>query len=197
MFRQIRIHPDDADFTRIFWRPREDLSIQSFRLTTVTYGTAPAPYLAIRVINQLAFDEGQSLPKAREILENFIYVDDVLFGDDDVPSLGEGRDQLRELMSRGGFHLRKWAANTTELLRDIPAGEHELAIERSLNKDDTLKVLGLTWRPQEDVFRFQITSPSVDMNTKRLILSFIAKFFDPLGWASPVIIISKIMIQEL
>jgi len=35
------------------------------------------------------------------------------------------------------------------------------------------------------------------MNSKRLILSFIAKFFDPLGWASPVIIISKIIIQEL
>jgi len=120
-----------------------DLAIQSFRLLTVTYGTAPASYLAIRIINQLALDEGQSLPKAREILQNFIYVDDVLFGDDDVSSLRESRDQLRELMSRGGFHLRKWAANSSELLQDIPAGEHELAIERFLNKDDTLKVLGL------------------------------------------------------
>jgi len=139
------------------------------------------------------------MPKAREILQNFIYVDDVLFGDDDV-SPRKSQSTSRVDVSRDGFHLRKWAANSTELLHDIPIREHELAIERSLSKDDTLKVLGLTWRPQEDAFRFQITSPSADLNTKRflsLILSFIAKFFDPLGWVSPVIIVSKIIIQEL
>jgi len=48
-------------------------------------------------------------------------------------------------MARGGFHLRKWAANLIELLEDIPPGEHELAIERPLDKNDTLKILGFTW----------------------------------------------------
>lgn len=58
-------------------------------------------------------------------------------------------------------------------------------------------MLGLTWIPQEDSFRFQIEPLPVGMNTKRSILSFIAKFFDPLGWASPVVITAKILIQEL
>ncbi|XP_070169704.1 uncharacterized protein [Polyergus mexicanus] len=197
MFRQIRVHRDDVDFLRIFWRSNINSPIQSYRLLTVTYGTAPAPYLAMRVINQLAFDEGHSFPKAQTIVQEFIYVDDVLFGADEVPSLKESRDQLTKLMARGGFHLRKWAANSIELLTDIPPGEHELAIARTFDKDDTLKVLGLEWIPREDSFRFQIESASVNMNTKRLILSFIAKFFDPLGWVSPVIITAKIMMQEL
>ncbi|XP_070153697.1 uncharacterized protein [Polyergus mexicanus] len=197
MFRQIRVHRDDVDFLRIFWRSNINSPIQSYRLLTVTYGTAPAPYLAMRVINQLAIDEGHSFPKAQTIVQDSIYVDDVLFGADEVPSLKESRDQLTKLMARGGFHLRKWAANSIELLTDIPPGEHELAIARTFDKDDTLKVLGLEWIPREDSFRFQIESPSVNMNTKRLILSFIAKFFDPLGWVSPVIITAKIMIQEL
>ncbi|XP_070169700.1 uncharacterized protein [Polyergus mexicanus] len=197
MFRQIRVHRDDVDFLRIFWRSNINSPIQSYRLLTVTYGTAPAPYLAMRVINQLAIDEGHSFPKAQTIVQDFIYVDDVLFGADEVPSLKESRDQLTKLMARGGFHLRKWAANSIELLTDIPPGEYELAIARTFDKDDTLKVLGLEWIPREDSFRFQIESPSVNMNTKRLILSFIAKFFDPLGWVSPVIITAKIMIQEL
>ncbi|XP_029165344.1 uncharacterized protein LOC114936337 [Nylanderia fulva] len=147
------------------------------------------------LINWLSMKD--AFPKAQSIVQEFIYVDDVLFGADDVPELKESRDQLQSLMSRGGFYLRKWAANATELLDDIPAGEHELAVERKLGEDDQLKVLGLTWRPQEDSFCFQIDIPTADFNTKRTILSFIAKVFDPLGWASPIVITSKIMIQEL
>jgi hypothetical protein len=33
--------------------------------------------------------------------------------------------------------------------------------------------------------------------TRRSILSFVAKFYDPLGWAAPVVIIAKILLQEL
>ncbi|XP_070170845.1 uncharacterized protein [Polyergus mexicanus] len=65
MFRQIRVHRDDVDFLRIFWRSNINSPIRSYRLLTVTYGTAPAPYLAMRVINQLAIDEGHSFPKAQ------------------------------------------------------------------------------------------------------------------------------------
>lgn len=129
MFRQIRIHPDDVDFTRILWRSHEDRPIQPYRLLTVIYDTAPAPYLSMRVLHQLALDDGLLFPRARDIIQNSIYVDDVLFGADDIPSLREARDQLTRLMSRGGFHLRKWAANSNELLDDIPPGEHELAID--------------------------------------------------------------------
>lgn len=136
MFRQIRVHRDDVDFQRILWRSHSDQAVRSYRLLTVTYGTAPAPYLSIRVIKQLALDNGRDFPRAQAIVRDSIYVDDVLFGADDIPSLREDRDQLRKLMSRGGFHLRKWAANTPELLDDIPSGEHELAVERSLDKDD-------------------------------------------------------------
>ncbi|XP_011884042.1 PREDICTED: uncharacterized protein LOC105571179 [Vollenhovia emeryi] len=197
MFRQIRVNPDDVDFTRILWRSRDDRPIQSYRLLTVTYGTAPAPYLAMRVVNQLALDDGSSFPLARDIIQNSLYVDDVLFGADNIQSLRESRDQLTKLMTRGGFHLRKWAANLKELLEDIPPGEHELAIEHPFDKDNTLKVLGLTWIPNEDAFRFHIEPPSLGVNTKRSVLSFIARFFDPLGWASPVTITAKILIQEL
>lgn len=47
---------------------------------------ASSPYLAIRVLDQLAIDEGSSFPLARPILQHCTYVDDVLFGADDVPA---------------------------------------------------------------------------------------------------------------
>lgn len=103
MFRQILIHPADADFQRILWRSHQDEPIHSYRLLTVTYGPALAPYLAIKVLDQLAIDEGKAFPAATPILEHSIYVDDALFGADDIQTLREMRQQLIELMKRGGF----------------------------------------------------------------------------------------------
>ncbi|XP_070170748.1 uncharacterized protein [Polyergus mexicanus] len=119
MFRQIRVHRDDVDFLRIFWRSNINSPIQFYRLLTVTYGTAPAPYLAMRVINQLAIDEGHSFPKAQTIVQDSIYVDDVLFGADEVPSLKESRDQLTKLMARGGFHLRRWTTYVANRVSEV------------------------------------------------------------------------------
>ncbi|XP_029165899.1 uncharacterized protein LOC114936760 [Nylanderia fulva] len=110
MFRQILVDPIDTDFQRILWRPNIDSPIKSFRLLTVTYGLASSPYLALRVLLQLAKDEGCSFPKAVSILKNSLYVDDMLFGDDDMQGLREARDQLIELLRRGGFRLNSTIA---------------------------------------------------------------------------------------
>ncbi|XP_029178441.1 uncharacterized protein LOC114946181 [Nylanderia fulva] len=78
MFRQILVHPDDVDYQRIVWRPNPQSPVLSYRLLTVTYGTASAPYLAIRVRHQLADDESRRFPQAAKILKNSAYVDDLL-----------------------------------------------------------------------------------------------------------------------
>ncbi|GBO08344.1 hypothetical protein AVEN_229900-1 [Araneus ventricosus] len=56
--------------------------IKTYRLCTVTYGTASASYLATRVLKQLAIDEHSNFPKASEVLLHNCYIDDVLFGAD-------------------------------------------------------------------------------------------------------------------
>ena len=42
MYRQIQLHPDDRDLQRILWE--EEGEIREYRLNTVTYGLASAPY---------------------------------------------------------------------------------------------------------------------------------------------------------
>lgn len=196
MFRQILIDPVDADFQRILWRPTPESSLLPFRLLTVTYGLAPAPYLAMRVLKQLAMDEGHAFPAAAPIVENSIYVDDALFGADEIHASRTTRDQLIGLMQKGGFQLRKWAANSSKLLDDIPGNQHDHA-DHLLAKDETLKILGLSWLPREDFFRFVTSPPTTTNPTRRTVLSFIAKLYDPLGWAAPVVIVAKILLQEL
>ncbi|XP_018362910.1 PREDICTED: uncharacterized protein LOC108761073 [Trachymyrmex cornetzi] len=143
MFRQILVNNLDTDFQRILWRPSCNTPIMHFRLLTVTYGLAPAPYLAMRVLKQLSLDEGSDYPAAVPILRDSAYVDDALFGEDDVASLMECREQLTGLLQRRGFQLRKWASNSPELLRDLATRQTDME-DHLLQQDETLKELWLT-----------------------------------------------------
>ncbi|XP_076684108.1 uncharacterized protein LOC143377075 [Andrena cerasifolii] len=118
MYRQILVHPSDSNLQCILWHRRPGGAPLTFRLRTVTYDTASAPYLAMRVLQQLATDEGGRYPRGRQILRTQFYVDDVLVGADEVSSALADRDELCTLLARGGFVLRKWAANHRSLLPD-------------------------------------------------------------------------------
>jgi hypothetical protein len=56
MYCQIIVHPQDRDLQRILWRYSPEEPIQEYRLTTVTYGTASAPFLSTRCLKKLADD---------------------------------------------------------------------------------------------------------------------------------------------
>lgn len=197
MFRQIWINPLDLDYQRILWRSDKSQPISAYQLLTVTYGTASAPFLAMRVIQQVNRDEGKNYPLAVPILQRNIYVDDVLFGADDLVLARQTREQVTRLLKSGGFHLRKWASNCPELLKNDKSGDHELATDRLFEEGEGLKVLGIFWTPLNDVFRFKINVPNLPTPTKRSVLSIISKLFDPLGWVCPVVVTAKILMQRL
>lgn len=67
---------------------------------------------------------------------------------------------------------------------------------KSLQPDDSLKILGFNWNPETDSFRFRFDEDVVP-RTKRTILSTIAKLFDPLGWTTPLVIVAKILMQQI
>ncbi|XP_071634064.1 uncharacterized protein [Temnothorax longispinosus] len=56
MYRQINVHEDDWNLQRILWID-ELLNEVSYYLTTVTYGTKAAPFLAVRTLLQLVEDD--------------------------------------------------------------------------------------------------------------------------------------------
>ncbi|XP_011251973.2 uncharacterized protein LOC105248729 [Camponotus floridanus] len=197
MYRQILVDPRDRDYQRIVWYNQDQSDIQDYQLSTVTYGTASAPFLALRVIKQLITDEGAAFPLATPILQDDIYVDDVLFGANDISVLRQVREQLCSLLSRGRFTLRKWASNNSALLADIPEECHGLAGNRWLTFEENFSVLGLTWNPAYDTFQFRVDLSPTLPDTKRKILSTIARLFDPLGWVTPVTINAKIFMQHL
>lgn len=108
IYRQIVVHADNRHLQRIVWRVGD--SVQEFQLSTVTYGLACAPFLAIRTLHQLAQDEGSRCPLGAAVLLNDMYVDDILTGASSLSEASETRRQLEKLCSSGGFPLKKWAA---------------------------------------------------------------------------------------
>ncbi|GBM72806.1 hypothetical protein AVEN_230358-1 [Araneus ventricosus] len=74
MYCQIFIDPAQRDLLRIIWKNREDADPTEFRLKTVTYGTASAPFLAIRTLKQLALDESSRFPLASDDTQQDTYL---------------------------------------------------------------------------------------------------------------------------
>ncbi|XP_029176360.1 uncharacterized protein LOC114944556 [Nylanderia fulva] len=171
MFRQVRINREDADLQRIVWRADAESEVRDFRLVTVTYGTTPAPYLAIRTLLQLAEDEESRFPQGASAIRNHTYVDDILAGANTLADALELKLQLEGLLQAGGLHLSKWAATQATL---CPEGDQG---QRFIATNDNVGALGILWTPTKDTLGLKAV-PSFDVTTqptKRSILSFVAK----------------------
>ncbi|XP_023248350.1 uncharacterized protein LOC111644041 [Copidosoma floridanum] len=195
MFRQIRVKPEDQDRQRIVWAPNPDSVPRDYRLTTVTYGTACAPFLAIRTLLQLTEDEGSRFPLGAACLSTETYVDDTFAGADELTDALQKRNELVKLLGCAGISLDKWAANHPELIPPRLAQEDV----KQIDEDQSVKTLGVHWSPAHDQFRFSCRDVAElsAASTKRTVLSNIARLFDPLGWLSPVTVGAKILMQDL
>ncbi|XP_055632398.1 uncharacterized protein LOC129772894 [Toxorhynchites rutilus septentrionalis] len=95
MYRQIRLHPVDYPLHRIRWRSSSSEPLKTFELTTVTYGTASAPYLATRCLLELSNQGAEAYPLAAKVLSKDFYMDDMLTGIDDAGSTCENGRLIR------------------------------------------------------------------------------------------------------
>ncbi|KAH8266991.1 hypothetical protein KR044_005610, partial [Drosophila immigrans] len=113
------VHPKDTLFQRILFRdPKGDIC--DYELSTVTFAVNCAPFLALRVLQQLAGDVSTRFPLASNIIARYMYVDDVLAGAHTKKEAIEAIHELQQALSSAGFPLRKWTANNKDILSDIP-----------------------------------------------------------------------------
>ncbi|XP_015121522.1 uncharacterized protein LOC107044229 [Diachasma alloeum] len=194
MYCQILVHLDDRQFQKVLWPYQGNL--RTFQLNTVTYGTAAAPFLAVRTIQQLARDEAHDFPRASKLLfHDYDYVDDFIPGADSLDELLTIRVEMIALLSRGGFVIRQWSSNHRSALNTIDKRFFNLDC---LIKNDTVqKTLGIIWDAQNDLLRYTLSQ--VDPNvaaTKRKLLAELSKIFDPLGLLGPVTLFAKVLIQD-
>lgn len=194
MYRQITIHPADRKYLRVFWYDKNS-KIVPFESQTVTFGVSSSAHLATRTLEQLAIDERDEFPLACEAIRRDFYVDDMNTGADTLAEALQLRNDIIEVLRRGGFNIRKWGSNHKHALDNIRSkvfGSDNATIEGSITK-----TLGVAWNSVDDTFVHAVKPiTNTEKYTKRYILSEIAKIFDPLGLLGPIVLTAKLFMQE-
>lgn len=111
MFRQVQLHEEDRPFQSILWRNDVTEEISTYQINTVAYGTASAPFLAIRALHFLADTYASQFPLGAQVMKTSFYVDDFLCGSDTIDELTRIKFEVTEILQRGCLELAKWHSN--------------------------------------------------------------------------------------
>ena len=188
-FHQISILEEDRDVHRFLWQPDDD--VMTMRFTRVPFGNCCSPFLLNATI-QHHLSSFPPSPAVNELQDN-LYVDDFLSGADSEAESGALIRDSISIMDQAGMSLSKWCSNSSSVADLL---EHEF--DNKFLTADTVKVLGLRWLAEEDCFTFDcIGLPEGLVITKRVVLSYISRVFDPLGLLTPFTMMSKCLFQEL
>ncbi|XP_060519743.1 uncharacterized protein LOC132697963 [Cylas formicarius] len=150
MYRMINVESSQRKYQRILWRFNPEDPVSDYELQTVTFGINCSPYLAIRTLLQLA-DDYHDLPLASKILKESVYIDDCAVSCPDLEQLSLMKNQLIELLRRGGFELKKWASNEPKLLADLPethVGIRDFSLDLENVKNTRFAIVGFCDAPE-------------------------------------------------
>ncbi|XP_072388594.1 uncharacterized protein [Diabrotica undecimpunctata] len=195
MYRFIDINPSQCHFQNFLWRENSSDPFTCIQLSSLSFGQNCAPYLATRVLKDIA-ERYPNFPNARYALLRQTYMDDILSGTNDFSSLETIYSELNTILGKHGFKLHKWQSNSSEFLSSI-SQTSSYEIDFNINGSPS-NILGLKWNPLSDLLLIRTTNiqePAV--LTKRSILSFISSVFDPLGVINPLIVQGKLIMQKL
>ena len=109
------------------------------------------------------------------------------------------------MLAKGGFKVKGWVSNCLEM-KNVNQSERSLKVFEGTREE---KVLGVSWNNSEDTFSFVVKldfsrfmSGTIPQQiplklTKRMILSQIARIYDPVGFTAAFLIKAKIGLQQL
>ncbi|CAI6343478.1 unnamed protein product [Macrosiphum euphorbiae] len=197
MFRQIVVTEKHRPYQRLLYRFNPEEPVQEYEMNRVTFGQKFSPFIAIRTLHKLVDDEASNDETLKAIVHRDLYVDDIVTGTSTLNEALELTQNLITLFKKGKFELRKWSSNSEQLLTHIPL-EHRQVLPITFEERDSgcTKVLGLKWDPKVDSLSYQYQPCPVKFS-KRVILSEIARIYDPLGLLTPVTMDLKRLMKYL
>ncbi|XP_055527535.1 uncharacterized protein LOC129720125 [Wyeomyia smithii] len=169
------------------------------------FGATCSPAQSQYVKNLNATENEREFPKAAAAIKEKHYVDDYLDSVDTEEEAVKLALEVAEVHRKAGFRIRNWVSNRPSVLEAIGEVRPAEVKDLTMNSHSGLeRVLGLSWLTTEDVFCFKFNLQDdlkslVKGNivpTKRMMLSFVMKIYDPLGLVGSLVIQGKILLQD-
>ncbi len=201
MFHQVGVKKEDQDMLRFLWWPDGNLErpLKDHRMTVHLFGATSSPACANYALKQTALDNKDSFDSevVDTVMKNF-YVDDCLKSVETEEKGVKLAQDLRSITKKGGFNLTKWISNSRKVMESIPEADRAVSIKDLDLEGDVpnQKALGMVWKMDTDQFGYQVDIRSKP-STRRGMLSTLCALYDPLGFAGPVTLQAKQMLQEL
>ena len=200
MFHQVKVDPAHVNALRFLWWENGNLLEEpvAYQMLVHLFGATSSPSCANFSLRRTAHEFGHLYkPIISSVINHNFYVDDCLISLSTVKKTIAVQHDLTEMLARRGFRLTKWITNNKQVLDAIPTTEQaskaHLYLLESIESD---RVLGVHWQVTEDQFTFDARLPNKAL-TRRGILSMVASLYDPLGFASPVLLNTKRLLQSL
>ncbi|XP_068738691.1 uncharacterized protein [Montipora capricornis] len=218
-FLNIAVDEQQRDLMRFLWVDDvtvDDPNVEVYRFCLVIYGMNCFPFLLNATLRYHVTEYYAHDPALAEHILAGLYLDDLTTGGEDDKETYSIFKETNSCFADGQFNLRKWASNRRGVIEKISSDrtkkEHLERKESAPDQEESYakitvggldeidptkehKVLGTNWNLEEDTIVMKFTRCLEP--TKGNVLRIAAKLFDPLGLISPVMVVLRMLLQEL
>lgn len=200
MFSRIRMNEKDRAFHRFIFKTSKSKELETYEMQRLSFGDKCSPFIAIYTLRRTVDDHSQD-HRVKDAIYNHTYMDDWLDSSENIDQAVSLAKEVRTTLRKGDFNLHSWSSNSKEFLQKMSATvnfEQQQGVTFSdIEIEEEKKVLGVVWKPQEDMFKFNVGDLQEPIPTLRGITSQLASIFDPLGFASPITVKAKIQLRKI
>jgi hypothetical protein len=201
MFHQCFVLPKDRRFLRFLWWPNGDTTHkpQVYCMKVHLFGGKSSPSVVNYCMRRIADDnEGRFSDLAIDTLRRSFYMDDMIRS---VATVDEAKKitEMQALLQAGGFDLGKFMSTSRDVIDTVAEKKRAKSLQNLDLNDSCLpqeSTLGLKWNVEGDYFTYSVNLQEKPL-TKRGLLATTASLYDPLGLVAPVVLVPKLIQQEL
>ena len=200
MFLQVKVPPQECRVLRFLWRNNPQEKIDVYEYTRHVFGAKSSPTCANYALLQTGVDNRESHPIAAKAIKRNFYMDDFAKSVATVEEAVHVYQDVRTTLKKGGFELLKWICSNEEVTRSIPEQDRSQAKSKTFEAEPhTSSLLGMQWNVDNDtleVCRGGDKELPIKI-TQRVVLSFVASVFDPLGLFAPFTMRMRVLLKTI
>ena len=217
MYNAVRLIPEDAFMQCFVWRNLDSsLQPRTYQVIVNNIGVKPAGAIATLALRKSTEVFDTQYPVTARQLREKSYVDDLGLTARNQEDLKKRTLEADIILKHANMRVKKWMYSGDNSGEPVNVGESvEISPSESSGSE---RMLGVTWDPVKDVFRFKVTinlsplkqksrlgpdltredlvnNPPVTI-TRRQYYSQVQSLFDPIGFLSPVLLRAKVLLRR-